>query len=241
RQHSGFEVATNQSQKSPVLDSASQPLHQHVVLDPVEELLQIQIHDDDAALLDIPLRRSHRIVRVSHRPKAVAVLGKGRIESRLQHLQDGLLDQPIDHGGNAQRTHSTPSLRDLPPQHRLRSVLPREQLLAQALSLPLPETPQLLPGHPIDSSTTLVLLHSTQRRLQVATLDHLLQQVAGSRATVSVCRQSRFTTPLSSRGFTPNQKRELQLPGHLVPCASKTHGRFALPTVRPFAPSRRLL
>ena len=180
RQHSGFEVAANQPQKSPVLDPTRQSLHQHVVLDPVEELLQIHIHDDDSAFLNVPLRRSHRFVRAPLRTKTVAVRGKRRIESRLQDLQNGLLDPPIDHGRDAQLPPPAPSLRYFPPQHRSRSVAPRKQLLAKRLPLLLQPRPQLLPDHPIHSGAALVLLHSTQRQLQVATLDHLLQQVAGS-------------------------------------------------------------
>src|SRR5512133_3901483 len=48
-------------------------------------------------------------------------------------------------------------------------------------------------------------------------------------------RRRRFLAPLSRRGFTPIKKRQLQLPGHLRPFASETHGRFALLPVRPFA------
>ena len=48
-------------------------------------------------------------------------------------------------------------------------------------------------------------------------------------------RRRRFLAPLYSPGFTRTLERELQLPGHLRPFASETHGRLALLSVRSFA------
>src|SRR5438128_96571 len=89
--------------------------------------------------------------------------------------------------------------------------------------------------HPIDAGTTLVLLHSLQRGLQVLATQRQLQQSARSRALVSMSRRRRFLAPLYPRGFTPTRQRQLQLPGHLRPFALETHDRFALLFVRSFA------
>ena len=64
------------------------------MVDPVEELLQVHVHHHPAACLHVLLRLQHRVVRATPRPEAVAVLAEGRINQRLQHLQQGLLDQP---------------------------------------------------------------------------------------------------------------------------------------------------
>jgi len=99
-------------------------------MDAVEESLQIHVHHPFPTFRDVPLRSTHRVVRTASRPKAVAVVGKARIESRLQDLQQGLLDETVEHRRNAKLAHPAAALRDLPPQHRLRSIAPRQQLLA---------------------------------------------------------------------------------------------------------------
>lgn len=43
----------------------------------------------------------HGIVRTAARSKAVAVVTEVRINQRLQHLQQGLLDEPIRHRRDA--------------------------------------------------------------------------------------------------------------------------------------------
>jgi site-specific DNA recombinase len=83
----------------------SEPIHEYVVTDPIKELLQINIYHHLPACLHMALRLPHRIMRTSARSKAVAVFGKRRIDHRLQNLQQGLLDQPVDHGGYPQFPH----------------------------------------------------------------------------------------------------------------------------------------
>src|SRR5262249_51706332 len=101
-----------------------QPSHQYVVVDPVEKLLQVYVHHPAATFLDVLPRRSHGIVRAAPRPKAIAVLGKRRIESRLEHLQDALLDESVENRRNPQPPDSAASLRDRLPFHWLRLVGP---------------------------------------------------------------------------------------------------------------------
>ena len=52
-----------------------------------------------------------------------------------------------------------------------------------------------------------------------------------------MCRRRRFAAPLCSRGFTPTLERQLQLPRLLARGVVEIHGRLALLSVRPFAPS----
>src|SRR6266849_3776423 len=85
--HTGVEVAANEPQKPRVADSSRQPSHQHVLVDPVEELLQVHIHYPVASFLHIALRGLHRVVRAAPRPEAIAVLREAGVEARLQHLQ----------------------------------------------------------------------------------------------------------------------------------------------------------
>jgi hypothetical protein len=57
---------------------------------------------------------THRIVRPAAGPKAMAVVGKGRIDAHLQDLQQGLLDQPICHRRDAKRALSMIALMEPP-------------------------------------------------------------------------------------------------------------------------------
>lgn len=95
---------------------------------------------------------------------------------------------------------------------------------------------QFVDGHPVHTGAALVLPHALQRRRDIAALDHPLHQAVVSRASVSAHRRQGFAASLALGGFTPCLQRELQLPGLLVPGPSETHGRFALPSVRPFTP-----
>ena len=131
----------------------------------------------------------------------------------------------------------TAGLGDFLPLHRLRLVVPREQLLADRFPVLGQVLRQLVHGHPIDAGTALVLPHALQRRLGVAALDHLFHQAVRSWALVSARRRRRFAAPLASQGFTPTLQRELQLPGLLAHGVFETHGRPALLLVRPFVPS----
>ena len=116
---------------------------------------------------------------------------------------------------NRSSTVGIPSSRTPPPlfgisclSHRLRLVGAREQLLADRLPVLRQVRRQLVHGHPVDAGTALVLLHSLQRRLGVAALDHPLHQggrflSARFRSSPSALRRSAGTfgaSPLSSSG-----------------------------------------
>jgi len=236
-QHSGLQVAADHPEQPPVPDPPLQTRHQHVVVHAVEELLQIHIHHPAPPRLDVPLRLTDRVVRPPPRPEAVAVFRKRRIEDRLQHLQDGLLDEPVEHGRDAQLPHSAPALRDLLPTHRRRPVASPEQFAPDSLPV-LPQVrQQVIHTHPVDARTALVLPHALQRHLQVAALDHPLHQLhraAASRALVSLRPRHGFTAPPYVRGFTPILRQQLHLHGLLVHGHSETQRRFALLSVRPF-------
>jgi len=84
--YSGVEIAADQPQHTPVPYPLGKLAHEHVVVDPVEELLQVHVHHKATTLLDEATRRRHRLVRAPSRAKAVAVLRETRVESGLQDL-----------------------------------------------------------------------------------------------------------------------------------------------------------
>jgi hypothetical protein len=239
RQDPGGQVAANEPQHSTVVDSLGHASHQHVVVHAVEKLLEIHVHHPAASFLEVLLRLAYGVVRAAPRSETVAVLREGRVESWLQDLQEGLLNESVERRWDAELSLPSVALRNELTLHRLGPVGAREQLLSKHG----PGLPQVLTQrfhrHPVDAGTALVLLHALQRRDDVAALDDALHQlhVVCSRALVSAGRRRRFATSVYLRGFTPILERKLQLPGLLALGVSEIHGRFALLSVRPFAPS----
>jgi hypothetical protein len=121
------------------------------VVDPVEKLLQVHVHDKTTALLHVALRAPHRVVRPASGPEAVARIREGRVELRLQHLQEELLDEPVERRRNAELALASAGLRDRHPLHRLRLVAPRKEFLADAKPVRFQIGGQLLDRHPIDA------------------------------------------------------------------------------------------
>src|SRR3990172_12915137 len=85
---------------------------------PKSQIFEIRVYDDPASFLDVALGRHHRVVGAAPRPEAVAVLGESRVEAGLQDLEQGLLDEPVEGGGDAQLPRSSPALRDFLALHR---------------------------------------------------------------------------------------------------------------------------
>lgn len=70
----------------------------------VEKLLQIDIDHNAVSILRVLLCSEHSVTRATARTESMAVLTKSGVDQRLQHLQNGLLDQSIEHGGYPQFT-----------------------------------------------------------------------------------------------------------------------------------------
>src|SRR6185369_9154821 len=111
-QHAGFQVAADESQHATITDALPELSHQHVVVHAVEELLQVHVHHDATTFLDEALRLHDCVVSASPRPEAVAAFREGRVEYRLQNLQQGLLDESVEHGRDAKLSHPTIALRN---------------------------------------------------------------------------------------------------------------------------------
>jgi hypothetical protein len=73
------------------------------VAHPVEELLQVEVHDDPVTRGEVLLRRAHRLMGRASGPEPVARRREGRVPGRLQHLQRRLLDEAVEHRRHAER------------------------------------------------------------------------------------------------------------------------------------------
>ena len=95
------------------------------MIDPVEELRQIDIDDNLIAFDDVGLRLRHRLMSGAAWPKAEAMLAECRVPQRLKPLQDRLLDHAINHCWNAEMALAPVRLGDFHPTHRLGAIAPR--------------------------------------------------------------------------------------------------------------------
>ena len=98
--------------------------HQHVVIDSIEELLQVDVHDPAMARGNMLLRARHRLMGRAVRPEAEAVLGERRVPVHLQDLQHRLLDKAVEYRRNTELADTAARFRDLDTPHRLRPVSP---------------------------------------------------------------------------------------------------------------------
>jgi len=237
-EHARVEVAANEPEHATVRDPLSQPSHQHVVVHTIEKFFQIDVHDIATTVLHVTLSAAHGVVRPSARPEAVTRLREGGIETRLQDLQQGLLDEPVEHRRDAKLALASAGLRNRDPPHRLWLVAFRDKLFAQTRPVHLEEGGQFLHRHPVDAGTSLVLPNTFQRGQKVRSFDDLLHQTdrcsLHSWTLVSTPRQRRFHTRGDARGFTACAVRAPELLRLLWHCASESRGRFALPIVRSF-------
>ena len=90
-----MQVTANQVQDALVLDAAPNAHHELVVVDLVEELRQVDVHDPIVARFDIFPRELDRIVSASARSKPKAEIAERGVEDRREHLKERLLNQAI--------------------------------------------------------------------------------------------------------------------------------------------------
>src|SRR5215831_11342790 len=89
-------------------------------------------------------------------PETVAVPRECRVPAALQDLQGRLLDQAIQHGGDAELAHPAVRLGDLDAPHRLRSVGPVEQLFPDGWPVLTQVVPGRVDGPAVDAGAPLV-------------------------------------------------------------------------------------
>src|SRR5882672_10222252 len=212
-EHTGSQISPDEPENPPIRDPRRHRRHQPVVVDPVEELGQVDVHDKPIAFDDAGLCLRHRLVSGAARPEAVAVLAECRVPPRLKPLQDRLLDHAINHGWNAEVARPAGRLRDPHPTHRLRLVAPLEQLIFDLRPARFEDARQLFDGNAVDAGCPLVAHHCTQRRFYVVWgTNRLHEMLCGCRAFGFGRRRGRFDLlHVPARGFTPAGPRQGQL------------------------------
>src|SRR6266851_5513575 len=159
--YSGSQECTNQSQQPLIADTFGYLREQSVVVDPIKEFLEIQIHHPAVAFGLILLRLLHRLMCRSLGPKLIAVFGERSVPAPLQRLHHRLLNESIQHRRNAQLAHPAVRLRDSHPFYRLWCVGSVEELFPDGWPVLFQVSRQFLDGHPVDAWTAFVGLHSS--------------------------------------------------------------------------------
>ncbi|MGF6433309.1 hypothetical protein ABIE91_008529 [Bradyrhizobium elkanii] len=221
--HPRIQESADELQKALVSHPFGDQPHQDVVVDPVEELFQVDVHDDGVPGRDIRLRPFHRLMRRAGRPEAEARLGERPIPIRLQHLHHRLLDDAVEHRRDAERPQAARRLRYLDPPHRLRLVGAVKQLSSDREPVLFQVGRQFVDGHPIDACRALVALHLRQRFLQILTLDHCFhRQPCDRRAFKTGRRRACFgLSDGGALGFTLRSGVRVQLNLILLPHGSR--------------------
>jgi hypothetical protein len=80
--HACFQIPSDETKHSPVVDLLREFLHQKVVIDAVKEFLQVHVHHKPATFGDILPGRLDRLMGVPPRSEAVARSGKVRLKDR---------------------------------------------------------------------------------------------------------------------------------------------------------------
>ena len=191
---SRLQIAPDQLQHPFVLHLARHPCHKHVVIHPVEELLQVKIDDPSLAFRNVAPRRLHGLVRVASGTKAVARHGKLRIEQRLQYLIERLLNQTVQHRRDAQSANPALRLRYLHLAHRLRLIYARQQVLSYPRPVPLKPGLELGDRQSIDSRRSFVLHHALIGTEQVVAFHHGFHQPRRLRFRQPNSRRARLST-----------------------------------------------
>ena len=210
--YASCEKRPDQLQQSLVADPFGDLCHQFVMRNPIEEFLQIKIHTPAIAFGDVLLRRLHRLMRRPPRTKPVTVFGKRPVPSALQYLHHRLLDESIQHRRDAKLSHPSIRFRDFHPLHRLRLIVPAQQLFPDDCPMLFQVLWQLLDGHPVDTSAPFIGLDSCQCLLAVFPLaDFFHQLFANGRAFCPALRRKRFGPFIGyPRSFTPTLFHEGQ-------------------------------
>ena len=137
-------------QQPRVFDPLPEPRQQPLVMDPVEEFLQVQVHDPLVPVVQMLLGRGDCRVTAPPRPETVAPVVEGRFVVRAEHLVHGLLYDPVDHVWNAKAALAASGFRYPHPANHPRLIPPRQAARAsfQAVGRPGARAPLRSPASP---------------------------------------------------------------------------------------------
>ena len=124
-QHAGPQPFLDEAHDAPVRHAVLEKLHQPPVVKGIEEATDVGIEHPVHPLREEPDReRVQGRMRAAPRSESVGKAEEVDLVDRVEHLDDGTLDDLILQRGNAERSHPPVRLRDVRSTHRLRPVRP---------------------------------------------------------------------------------------------------------------------
>lgn len=121
--HSRPQPLPQQLEHPLVRDPSSHQLHQARLVDRVEVALDVGVHDVSVAAPPREADRFQGLRGAASRAEPVGPVPEPGLEDRLEHDLGRHLHHTVAHRRDAQRPLLPIRLRDVPPPHRLRSVL----------------------------------------------------------------------------------------------------------------------
>ena len=231
-QHARGQEAADQPEQAFVGHPFGHQTHQDVVIDPIEELLQIEIDHDVEARADVVLRTLHRPMSRASGPEPVARVRETGVPIPLQHLHRRLLDEAVEHRRHAERTNAARCFRYLHPPHRLRCVAAVEKPGPDLGPVVLQVIAQVIDCHAVEAGRPFVAPDTSQRLPQITGIDDRLHRRSqpGCRAFGFGVRRAGFGPLVSGApGFTPRLRLQGQFKLDIPPLGP--HERTVLLTL----------
>ena len=128
--HSGAQVVPDEKQQSLIGNASPKQVHQHVMVDGVKELSEIDVHCDASAVLHNRLHLPDCLVCIAAWSETETRIRERRVEYRREHLGYCLLDDPVHDRRYPQHAFAATVLGYFYPAHGLRLVSPFSDLLS---------------------------------------------------------------------------------------------------------------
>ena len=171
------QVPPDQRQQPFVADFPGHPRHQHVVLDAVEKFRQIHVDALTITGTDVGLYLLRCSVGGAAWSKAETRLRESGVENRREDLQDGLLDQAIDHVWNSEISLTAIRFGNRLTPGRTRLVSPFQELPPDLRPLRPEGLRELVQGDAIGARGSAVRLDVPPSRFHVGSVDNPFHQV----------------------------------------------------------------
>src|SRR5437867_4327516 len=157
-QHAGPQPFLDEAHDAPVRHAVLEKLHQPAVVEGIEEPTDVGIEHPVHPLRQEPDReRVQSRMRAAPRSESVGKAEEVDLVDRVEHLDDGTLDDLILQRGNAERSHPPVRLRDVRSTHRLRPVRSPLQPAGEVLEVAVEILSVVPPRLAIDTGSRLPL------------------------------------------------------------------------------------
>jgi len=173
----GAQVPPDQRQQPFVADFSGHPRHQHVMLDAVEKFRQVHVDALTISGADVGLYLLRCSVGGAAWSKAETRFRESGIDNRREDLQDGLLDQAIDHVWNSEISLTAIRFGNRLPPGRARLVSPFQELPPEIRPLWPGGFRKLVQGDAIGAGGPAVRPDVLPSRFEIGLVDNPFHQV----------------------------------------------------------------